>query len=110
MATKRSSFDERHDQEVAADPHPRGFSPDQMCSASGCPNRWSVKSGNLCSAHRWADRRDWDQITLEQQQAETERARAASARQPDDDEQILTAQERRALIVRLRSLAAKVSA
>lgn len=48
-----------------------------MCSAQGCPNRWSVDQEGrhrLCSAHAWADAHDWPRITGEQQHAETQRA------------------------------------
>ena len=35
-----------------------------MCQANGCPNRWTVDKGQrLCSAHAWADPRDWDKIS-----------------------------------------------
>ena len=35
-----------------------------MCSAHGCPNRWSVSmSRPLCSAHAWADPEDWGAVT-----------------------------------------------
>lgn len=56
-----------------------------LCSAHGCPNRWSVDAGNgrMCSAHAWAGRHLWPQITQEQQDAETERARAAFDPQPE---------------------------
>lgn len=35
-----------------------------MCSAMGCPNKWSVSMGKpLCSAHQWADPADWGEVT-----------------------------------------------
>jgi hypothetical protein len=35
-----------------------------MCRANECPNRWAVNcNGNLCSAHAWADPKDWASIT-----------------------------------------------
>jgi len=35
-----------------------------MCSANGCPNRWSINMGKpLCSAHQWADPADWGKVT-----------------------------------------------
>ena len=35
-----------------------------MCQAHECPNRWTVDNGKrLCSAHAWANFRDWDRIT-----------------------------------------------
>lgn len=47
-----------------------------MCQANGCPNRWAVDAGGgrLCSAHQWASRPLWPQVTQEQQDAETDRA------------------------------------
>lgn len=59
-----------------------------LCGAHGCPNRWSVDAGNgrLCSAHAWAGRHLWPQITQEAQDAETDRARAAFDAPPPADE------------------------
>jgi len=34
-----------------------------MCSAHGCPQRWSVDPGQLCSYHAWAETKDWPRIT-----------------------------------------------
>lgn len=47
-----------------------------MCSAHGCPNRWSVDgpSGRCCSAHAWAPSSRWPAITEEQQRAADQRA------------------------------------
>lgn len=47
-----------------------------MCSAAGCPNRWSVDAGGgrLCGAHAWASPHEWPSITSEQLDAETQRA------------------------------------
>lgn len=55
-----------------------------MCTAVGCPNRWScdVGRGRLCSWHDRADPRLWPQITQEQLDAETERAQAAQWARP----------------------------
>lgn len=38
-----------------------------MCTAHGCPQRWSVSngSGELCSYHAWEPTRDWPRITQE---------------------------------------------
>ena len=49
------------------------------CQAHGCPNCWSVDagSGRCCSAHAWVGRHLWPQVTQEQLDAETNRARAA---------------------------------
>lgn len=47
-----------------------------MCIASSCPNRWTVDagSGRLCSAHAWADAKQWPSITREQLARESDRA------------------------------------
>ena len=34
-----------------------------MCRATECPQRWSVGPQNLCSAHAWADPKEWPAIT-----------------------------------------------
>ena len=36
-----------------------------MCSATNCPQVWSVDAGNgrLCSAHAWASPKSWARIT-----------------------------------------------
>ena len=54
-----------------------------MCIASGCPNRWTVDagSGRLCSAHAWADAKQWPSITREQQARDADRAMFGSSRQ-----------------------------
>ena len=38
--------------------------PSLMCSARGCPLKWSVKTdGTLCSYHAWDDPIQWPSIT-----------------------------------------------
>lgn len=49
-----------------------GYTPELMCSANGCPNRWSVDPGRLCSAHAWADPVRWPEITQQEQWSETD--------------------------------------
>ena len=50
-----------------------------MCTAHGCPNRWSVDDGTrMCSAHYHAPFADWPAVTQAQQWAETDRAQAAA--------------------------------
>lgn len=80
-AYSRQRRDERTASEAPADHS-------LFCSAHGCPNRWSVDggAGRLCSAHAWAGRHLWPRITAEQQDAETERARAAFDA-PQDEQQ-----------------------
>lgn len=82
---KRSNFENWQDRKVADDStQDRAL----MCSAIGCPNRWSVTgcaNGTCCSAHAWSDTRYWPQITQEQLDAQTDRAlrNAARAYQPE---------------------------
>lgn len=80
---KRSAFDSTRDQYIADE---TALAADLMCRAHGCPNRWSVECGDahhLCSAHAWVeDKSLWPQITAEQQDAETERARANALPKP----------------------------
>lgn len=47
-----------------------------MCSAHGCPNRWSVDgpNGRCCSAHAWEPSHRWPAITEAQQRAAEHRA------------------------------------
>lgn len=50
---------------------PIAYDASLMCSASGCPNRWSVHMegrGRLCSAHAWKLPAQWPGITQEQLQ------------------------------------------
>jgi hypothetical protein len=65
---RRTTFDENRDQR-AVDEAVSGGS--LMCCAHGCPNRWTVDSGDrgihrLCSAHAWSDRDRWPSITNQQ--------------------------------------------
>lgn len=49
-----------------------GYTPDLMCRAQGCPNRWSIDAegrNKLCSAHAWSDPHLWPRITQEQMDA-----------------------------------------
>jgi len=69
-------FDERRDQQTAdTGGFSVGFTPELMCQAKGCPNRWSVSIGHLCCAHYGAEPVRWPEITQVQQWEETERAR-----------------------------------
>ena len=58
-----------------------------MCSAHGCPNRWSVDgpSGRCCSAHAWAPTGQWPVITAQQDAAATQRAFLASQKGESGD-------------------------
>lgn len=77
MATRRTAYDEKRDQHVA---NSAGPDPELMCSADGCPNRWSIDSSDkgiyrCCSAHAWVERHEWPLVTQQQQWDEVERAR-----------------------------------
>lgn len=82
---KRSNFDNWQDRKVADDSvQDRAL----MCSAHGCPNRWSVTgcdNRTCCSAHAWASPHLWPQITQEQLDAQTDRAlrNASRVHQPE---------------------------
>ena len=98
----RKPFDASRDQRVAED---YGDDRALLCNATGCPNRWTVSHGGspgLCSAHAWADRHLWPQITSEQNDAQTERAYAMGGR--GGDESPRRSVDKRAVIDRLRSL------
>lgn len=73
---RRSAFDELRDQ-MAVEDAQRDTS--LMCSAHGCPNRWSVDTGHLCSAHAWSEPARWPEVTQQQRDNETQRAIEASA-------------------------------
>lgn len=76
MATKRTAFDDRRDQNTAQE---AGIEQHLLCRAKGCPNRWTVDVGHVCSAHFHAPVHHWPQVTQEQIDAETDRALAAAA-------------------------------
>lgn len=103
---RRSSFDENRDQQIAdKEDAPKGYTHDQMCGASGCPNRWTVDSNDkglnrLCSAHAWAEPNRWPEITQQQQWDETERARLFA--EPSRTGAPLTLQEKREIIKRMQ--------
>lgn len=79
---KQSAYEKARDQGVADEVE----TVDRvlMCPAAGCPNRWSVSGerGRGCSAHYWANPRDWPRITQELVEAETRRALQAAAARP----------------------------
>lgn len=103
---KRTKFDENRDQPVAnREEYPKGYTPELMCSAHGCPNRWTVDSNDkginrLCSAHAWADAERWPEITQQQQWDETDRARLRG--DPKVQPISLTRAERLEIVERLR--------
>lgn len=78
-----------------------------FCTAHGCPNRWSVDTGTgrMCSAHYHAEPQRWPEVTAEQNWAETERAPLRG--EPPPDVEPMSEAEKRAIVVKLRSLVAK---
>jgi len=103
---KRSAFDNTRDQ-IAADREDfaKGYTPELMCAAQGCPNRWSVDAGQgrCCSAHAWASRGQWPEITQQQQWDETERARQRGESKPAPA-MPLTRAEKVEILAQLRGL------
>jgi len=74
-----------------------------QCTANGCPNRWAVSEGHLCSAHAWSNVRDWPAIT----DAEITKAAQRSNRKatPAQPARVVTDAEKRAAVEAFRSLA-----
>jgi hypothetical protein len=80
---QQSAYEKARDQKIADEvalPVDRAL----MCSAHGCPLRWSMSGdrGRACSRHYWAEPREWPRITQWIIDAETERARYAQASRP----------------------------
>lgn len=76
-----------------------------LCSASGCPNRWSLNFGKpLCRAHAFAEPHQWPQVTQEQLDAETDRALAAAAPKLQATVTHWSMADKRALLKRLREV------
>ncbi|OWQ92015.1 hypothetical protein CDN99_06565 [Roseateles aquatilis] len=75
-----------------------------MCRAVGCPLRWSVNGEgrvHLCSAHAWADPKDWPRITQHLQ----ERTDAQLLGHAQQD--LLPAASRREALAKLQQFVAK---
>ena len=79
---KRKPFDEARDQRIADEVEQ--VERHLMCTANGCPRRWSVSGdrGKACSAHYWSEPRDWPRITQRLIDDEIDRARYADASRP----------------------------
>lgn len=74
-----------------------------LCSATGCPNRWSVNFGRpLCSAHSKTDPHQWPQVTQEQLDGETARALVAAAPKAQATVKHWSGAEKRGLLQQLR--------
>ena len=83
----RAKFNAVHDQAIADHVEPAvGFTPDLMCAAHGCPNRWTADNGHrrLCSAHFAVveDPSLWPEITQVQLWNDTERIRERGLPKP----------------------------
>lgn len=97
---KRTAFDASRDQRIAnesmADQH-------LMCSAHGCPLRWSVNFGEtLCSVHNRYERHDWPRVTewlVGREEEEAFRRGNASASAPASR---MTVEQKREVGQRLR--------
>ena len=102
---RRTAFDETRDQHLAAEVTSEKS---LQCVAQGCPNRWSVEaeSGRTCTAHAWADRRDWPRITREQLDRQVERARYAAADRAVEAHARLTLADKREILQRLSTVTA----
>lgn len=74
-----------------------------MCKANECPNRWSVSTSMLCSAHAWAPLNHWPLITNEQYRLIAERQDNSAKRYREVKP--MTEAEKRAAIEKLKSLA-----
>ena len=101
---RRTAFDETRDQHIASEvTSERSL----QCAAPGCPNRWSVdgEAGRTCSAHAWADRRDWPRVTREQLDHQVERARYGAAERAGEAHARLTLANKRAILQRLSTVA-----
>ena len=74
-----------------------------MCSAHGCPRRWTVDGdrGRACSAHYWASPEDWPRITEALQRSDVQRAIEDANREPVRP---LTRDQRRAVLGKLAKL------
>ena len=100
---KRNAFDKTRDQNTAdREDYAKGFTPELMCSAHGCPNRWSTSDGNLCRFHADADQHRWPEITQEQQWDETERARLRGESKPYAAP--LTRADKARIVARMRAM------
>lgn len=74
-----------------------------MCSAHGCPNRWSVDIGRrMCSAHYHADPIEWPSVTEQQLWAETDRAAANAF--PPSPVAPLTLEQKQEVLARMQEM------
>ncbi len=82
-----------------------------LCTASGCPNRWSLNFGKpLCRFHAFAEPHAWPQVTQEQLDAETDRALAGQVPKVQATVKHWSLAEKRELLQGLRALFASAPA
>ena len=74
-----------------------------QCTAHGCPNRWAISEGRLCSAHAWSSVKDWPRITDEQITKAAQRSNRRAV--PPSPAKPVTDAEKRAAVESFRSLA-----
>jgi len=73
-----------------------------MCKAHECPNRWSVSSSMLCSAHAWADPKKWAMITTGELHAFSRRSAPPPPPKPVEP---MTMEQKMEAVAKLKSLA-----
>jgi hypothetical protein len=75
-----------------------------MCTASGCPHRWSVDFGTrLCSAHNGAELHEWPEITQRLLDADTDAALRSQEPRKQATHRHFSAAEKKAVGQRLRA-------
>lgn len=99
---KQSAYQKARDEKIADDVEQ--VERHLMCSADGCPRRWSVMGdrGKACSAHYSANPRDWPRITQQLLDAEVDRARYNDAVRPAPEP--YTPEQRRAIADRMHGM------
>jgi hypothetical protein len=76
---------------------------ERYCDANGCPNRWSVNiSGNLCTAHAWAEPHEWPAITEREQNRCFERQYREQPPAANEPVAPMTAEQKREVINAVR--------
>jgi len=99
----RKTFNASHDQAVANDAGPVGYTPDQMCAEKDCPNRWALAGSMRCSAHHWAEPHLRPLVTQEQRNADTDTMLERQNAPPHDAPKMASA-DKRAILAKVRAL------
>lgn len=73
-----------------------------MCSAHGCPLRWSTSIGHVCRFHADTDKHRWPEVTQQLQWDEAEKARKNG--EPEPYVAPLTFADKRAILRKLAAL------